>query len=87
MLGGDRWLGVTVEARKLSRHLQAERDPVEVEREGWSLLLAGTAEGYVVTLGALTGEVVFSVQAHESEVVAITCNPKRNHVVSHGTGN
>ena len=79
----DRWLGVTLEARQLSRHRQMERD---VRREGESLLLAGTQGGFLVLLDELNGTVKFSIRAHDSALKIIACNPKCNQVISASEG-
>lgn len=86
----DRWLNVTLEARQLSRHRLMERDPLDIKREGESLLLAGTQYGYLVLLDPSDGSVKYSVRAaaHDSAVSLIRCNPKKNQVItaSRGTG-
>ena len=82
----DRWLGVTLEARQLSRHRQMERHPLEARREGESFLLAGTQRGFLVLLDMIDGSVKFSIQAHRSAVNIIVCNPKRNQVITTSEG-
>lgn len=64
----------------------AEKDPLQVLKEGGSLLLAGTTEGYVVVVRPQHGEVQFSVQGHEGEVFAIATNVKRQQIISAGRG-
>jgi hypothetical protein len=67
-----------------------ERDPLDVKREGESLLLAGTQYGYLILLDPSDGSVKYSVRAaaHDSAVSLIRCNPKKNQVItaSQGTG-
>ena len=82
----DRWLNVTLEARKLSRHRQLEKHPLEAKREGESLLLAGTQRGFLVLLDENDGSVKFSIKAHRSAVKIIACNPKKNQVISTSEG-
>lgn len=86
LLESDKWLGVTLEARLLSRHRMAEKDPLQTMKEGQSLLLAGTTEGYVTVVGATDGRVWFSAKGHEGEVTIIASNPKREHIISAGKG-
>ena len=45
-----------------SRLGQRTKDPLEREREGYSMLLAGTSHGYLVLLDHNTGDVKFSTQ-------------------------
>ena len=75
-----------LEARQLSRHRQMERDPLDVKREGESLLLAGTQYGYLVLLDPSDGSVKYSVSAHGSAVSLIRCNPKKNQVITASQG-
>ena len=82
----DRWLGVTLEARQLSRHRQMEKHPLDVRREGESFLLAGTQGGFLVLLDELNGTVKFSIHAHDSALKIIACNPKCNQVISASEG-
>ena len=82
----DRWLGVTLEARQLSRHRQMERHPLDARREGESLLLAGSQRGYLVLMDEMNGSVRFSVRGHKSAVNIIVCNPKKNQVISASDG-
>ena len=67
MLARDKWLGVTLEARKLSRLSLHTKDPLTLQREGTSLLLAGTNEGHLALLDHTTGAVKFSLK------VSVTC--------------
>ena len=64
MLAGDKWLGVVLEARKLSRLAQQTKDPLTIEQEGISLLLAGTNGGHIALLNHTTGDVQFSLKVH-----------------------
>ena len=82
----DRWLGVAIEARQLSRHRQMERHPLDARREGESLLLAGSQRGYLILLDEMNGSVRFSVRGHRSAVNIIACNPKKNQVISASDG-
>ena len=82
----DRWLGVMLEARQLSRHRMMEKNPLDIKREGESLLLAGTLYGYLVLLDLTDGSVRFSVRAHGSAVTLIRCNPKKNQVITASQG-
>lgn len=86
LLEFDKWLGVTLEARQLSRHRQAEKDPLQGMKEGESFLLVGTTEGCVAVLGSKDGRVQFSARGHESPVAIIATNPKRDHIISAGRG-
>ena len=85
LLESDKWLGVTLEARQLARHRQAEKDPLRDMMEGEFLILAGTTEGHVVVLGS-DGMVRFSAHGHETPVAIIATNPKRDHVITAGRG-
>ena len=82
----DRWLNVMLEARQLSRHRLTEKSPLDVKREGESLLLAGTQYGYLVLLDPSDGSVKYSVRAHGSAVSLIRCNPKRNQIITASQG-
>ena len=82
----DRWLNVMLEAQRLSRHRQMERDPLDARREGDSLLLAGTQYGYLVLLDPSDGSVKYSVRAHGSAISLIRCNPKKNQVITTSQG-
>ena len=62
LLSHDRWLGVALEARRLSHSRLPERDPLEVHREGESLLLAGTERGHLALLDPHTGSVKCSIK-------------------------
>ena len=62
MLADDRWLGVVLEARKLSRLSLYTKDPLTTRREGMSLLLAGTNEGHVALVDTTTGDVQFHLK-------------------------
>lgn len=62
MLADDRWLGVVLEARKLSRLSLYTKDPLTAQREGTSLLLAGTNEGHVALVDTTTGDVQFHLK-------------------------
>ena len=62
MLAEDRWLGVVLEARKLSRLSLYTKDPLPVQREGLSLLLAGTNEGHIALIDHTTGDVQFHLK-------------------------
>ena len=64
----------------------AEEDPLQLLREGQSLLLAGTTEGHVGVVNTNDGRVWFSAPGHEGPVVIIACNPDGNHIVSAGKG-
>lgn len=85
-MSSDKWLGVTLEARRLSRHQLAEKSLIEAKQEGLSLLLAGTDQGYLALLNSDTGEVKYSVKAHQGEIVAVTCSPKRGQVITASNG-
>ena len=82
----DRWLNVMLEARQLSRHRLMEKSPLDVKREGESLLLAGTEYGYLALLDPSNGSVKYSVRAHGSAVGLIRCNPKKNQVITASQG-
>ena len=86
LVATDRWLGVMLEARQLSRHRQMEKHPLDMRREGESLLLAGSQWGYLVLLDEINGSVKFSVRGHRSAVNIIACNPKKNQVISASGG-
>ena len=62
LLSRDRWLGVTLEARKRSRLHLHTKDPLTLHREGMSLLLAGTNEGHLVLLNHTNGTIKFSLK-------------------------
>ena len=62
MLAEDRWLGVVLEARKLSRLSLYTKDPLTVQREGMSLLLAGTNEGHIALIDHTTGDIQFHLK-------------------------
>ena len=55
-------MGVTLEAMRRSRLGQKTKDPLEREREGYSMLLAGTSHGYLTLLDHNTGDIKFSTQ-------------------------
>lgn len=82
----DKWLGVTLEARQLSRHRLMEKHPLDIKREGESLLLAGTQHGFIALLDHINGSIKFSVRAHSSAITLIACNPKRNQIISASQG-
>ena len=86
LLESDRWLGVTFKARSLSQHRVAEKDPLQVMKEGQSLLLAGTSEGHMTVLASENGKVQFNVPGHAGPVVIIAPNPKKQRVISAGLG-
>lgn len=86
LLESDKWLGVTLEARLLSRHRMAEKDPLVAMKEGKSLLLAGTTKGYVAVVGSTDGRVWFSAEGHDGSVIMIASNPKKGHIISAGRG-
>ena len=77
---------MVLEARELNRRRRAEKHPLQVAREGESLLLAGTVKGHVAVIEPLTGKVRWSEHGHQGKVIAIACNPKRNYIVSASTG-
>ena len=63
LLSSDRWLGVVLEAERKSRlRLRGTQDPLENEREGQSLLLAGTNKGHLVLVDHEAGGVRYSVK-------------------------
>lgn len=64
MLARDKWLGVTLEAHRQSRLSMYTKDPLTLQKEGMSLLLAGTNEGYLALLDHTTGAVKFSLKVH-----------------------
>ena len=68
MLADDRWLGVVLEARKLSRLSLYTKDPLTLQREGMSLLLAGTNEGHVALIDPNTGDLQFHIKVHKIHV-------------------
>ena len=86
LMATDRWLGVTLEARNLSRHRQMERHPLDMRREGESLLLAGTQRGFLVLLDELNGSIKFSIRAHNGAVRIVACSPKSNQIISASEG-
>ena len=86
LMNTDRWLGVMLEARQLSRHRQMEKHPLDIKREGESLLLAGTQYGYLVLLELSDRSIKYSVRAHRSAVSLIKCNPKKNQVITASQG-
>ena len=62
LLSSDRWLGVTLDAMRRSRLSLRTKDPLEREREGYSILLAGTSHGYLMLLDHNSGGVKFSIK-------------------------
>ncbi len=77
---------MTLEARLLSHQRMLAKNPLDEMKEGLSLVLAGTSEGYLVVLDPRDGVVQFSAHGHQGEVVAIACNPKGKRLVSAGRG-
>ena len=75
---GDRWLGITLEAHRRSRFALHTKDPLTVQREGMSLLLAGTNEGHLALLDHTTGAVKSSMKVHvyicTSQCVCTCCS-------------
>ena len=82
----DRWLGVMLEAHQLSRHRLMEKNPLDVKREGESLLLAGTQYGHLALLDPSNRSIKFSTLAHGSAVSLIKCSPKKNQVITASQG-
>ena len=56
------WLGVVLEAHRQSRLSQYTKDPLTVQQEGLSLLLAGTNEGHLALVDHTTGDVQLSLK-------------------------
>ena len=61
MLEEDRWLAVAVQAQKYS-HVKSKEDPLSKEKQGTSLLLAGTKKGSLLVLDYKSGGANFSVK-------------------------
>ena len=59
-------MSVTLEARQRSHLRLKTKDPLEVEREGKSLLMAGTSRGYLVLIDDSSGSVEFSTKVRLS---------------------
>ena len=56
---------MVLEARKLSRLAQYTKDPITAQREGMSLLLAGTNEGHIAVVDHTSGNLQFSLKVRE----------------------
>ena len=86
LLASDKWLEITLEAKKLS-HIQVnQKNPLDKEREGQCLLLAGTDCGYLALIDS-SGGVSHSTQApHESPVIMMACNAKRSQILTASQG-
>jgi WD40 repeat protein len=82
MLAEDRWMGVVLEARKLSRLSLYTKDPLTVQREGMSLLLAGTNGGHIALIDHTTGDIQFHLKLHSGPVTLLACDAKQNYIFS-----
>ena len=86
LLASDKWLKVTLEAKKLSHIKVNEKSPLDKEREGRCLLLAGTDRGFLALIDN-NGGVSYSTQGpHDSPMIMMACNSKRSQIITSSQG-
>lgn len=83
----DHWLAVKLSYEKELQERYPHRKASHNVFEGKVLLLAGSCTGQLMVIDQeMGGAVICNVQAHDSRVTIIACNPKADQVISAGEG-
>ena len=87
VLKEDPWLAVKLSNERELQERYPHRKTLHNVFEGKVLLMAGSCTGQLMVIDQeLGGAVICNVQAHETRVILIACNPKADQVISVGEG-